>query len=67
MEEVLDHFWRETYRGFPNRAVLFHATSGGNPIPWLAHRLAGVLHAPVHLTQMASVLLPVVTDVLHDP
>ena len=67
MEEVLDRFWREalaTCRGLPDRALLFHAAGGSNPVPWLAHRLAGVLYAPVHLTQMAAVLLPVVTDII---
>ena len=70
MEEVLDRFWREalaTCRGFPDRAVLFHAAGGSNPVPWLAHRLADVLYAPIHLTQMAAVLLPVVTDILYNP
>lgn len=36
IEELLDRFWREalaTYRGFPDRAVLFHAACVGNPIP----------------------------------
>ncbi len=70
MKEVLDRFWREalaTCRGFRDRAVLFHAAGGSNPVPWLAHRLAGVLYASVHLTQMAVVLLPVVTNILYNP
>ena len=70
MEEVLDRFWREalaTCRGFPDRAVLFHAAGGSNPVPWLAHRLAGVLYSPIHLSQMAAVLLPVVTEILYNP
>ena len=69
MEEVLDRFWREalaTCRGFLDPAVLFHATGGSNRVPWLAHRLAGVLYAPVHRTQMAAILLPVVTDILYN-
>ncbi len=69
MEEVLDRFWREalaTCRGFLYRAVLFHAVGGSNSVPWLAHRLAGLLYAPVYLTQMAAVLLPVVTDIIYN-
>ncbi len=67
MEEVLDRFWREalaTCRGFPDRAVPFHAAGVSNPVPWLAHRLGCVLYSPIHLSQMAAVLqLPVVTEI----
>ncbi len=69
MEEVLDRFWREalaTCRGCLDRAVMFHAASGSNPVPWLAHRLAGVLCSPIHLSHMAAVLLPVVTEILYN-